>query len=62
MVNFLRPLQAMGSELLWLLVFVNNGVKLTVEGFEGLADPSKYEKDGLKILVRRPPEQFQPAE
>jgi len=50
MVNFLKTLKEMGSEL-WRLVFVNNGVKLTIQGSAVLDDLRKYEKDGLKILV-----------
>jgi selenium metabolism protein YedF len=50
MVNFLRTLKEMGDEL-WRLVFVNNGVKLTIDGSEVLQDLKQYETDGLKILV-----------
>jgi selenium metabolism protein YedF len=50
MVNFLRTLKEMGDEL-WRLVFVNNGVKLTVGGSEVVDDLKQYEEDGLKILV-----------
>ncbi len=50
MVNFLRTLKEMGGEL-WRLVFVNNGVKLTIDGSAVLGDLQGYEKDGLKILV-----------
>ena len=50
MVNFLRTLKEMGNEL-WRLVFVNNGVKLTIEGSDALEDLKDYEKSGLKILV-----------
>jgi len=50
MVNFLRTLKEMGDEL-WRLVFVNNGVKLTIDGSEVLDDLKQYEKNGLKILV-----------
>ena len=50
MVNFLRTLKEMGDEL-WRLVFVNNGVKLTIDGSEALEDLREYEKGGLKILV-----------
>ena len=50
MVNFLRTLNEMGKEL-WRLVFVNNGVKLTIDGSEVLEDLKEYEKEGLKILV-----------
>ena len=50
MVNFLRTLKEMGDEL-WRLVFVNNGVKLTIDNSEVLEDLKEYEKGGLKILV-----------
>jgi selenium metabolism protein YedF len=50
MVNFLRTLKEMGPEL-WRLVFVNNGVKLAIEGTEVLADLQALEKGGLKIMV-----------
>jgi selenium metabolism protein YedF len=50
MVNFLRTLKEMGREL-WRLVFVNNGVKLTVDGSEVLEDLQTYEAAGLQILV-----------
>jgi hypothetical protein len=30
---------------------VNNGVKLTVDGSEALADLKEFEKQGLRILV-----------
>lgn len=50
MVNFLRTLKEMGPEL-WRLVFVNNGVKLSIDGSEVLEDLKAYERDGLKILV-----------
>lgn len=50
MVSFLRTLKEMGPDL-WRLVFVNNGVKLTIDGSEVLEDLKAYEKAGLKILV-----------
>jgi selenium metabolism protein YedF len=50
MVNFLRTLNEMGDEL-WRLVFVNNGVKLTIEDSDVLEDLRNYEKRGLKIMV-----------
>ena len=34
MISYIKTLKEMGSEL-WRLVFVNNGVKLTIEGSEG---------------------------
>src|SRR5210317_2158851 len=50
MVNFLKTLKEMGSEL-WRLVFVNNGVKLTIESSEVLPVLKEYEDEGLQILV-----------
>ncbi len=50
MVNFLRTLKEMGDEL-WRLVFLNNGVKLTIEGSEVLPDLRELEEDGTTILV-----------
>ncbi len=50
MVNFIKTLKEMGPEL-WHLVFVNNGVKLTIGGSAALQDLQDYEKNGLKILV-----------
>ena len=50
MVNFLRTIAEMGDEL-WRLVFVNNGVKLTIEGSEVLEDLKRYQDRGLRILV-----------
>jgi len=48
--NFIRTLKEMGTEL-WRLVFVNNGVKLTISGSEVLPALEEYEEDGLQILV-----------
>jgi selenium metabolism protein YedF len=50
MASFLRTLKEMGPEL-WRLVFVNNGVKLTIDGSQVLEDLKAYEREGLKILV-----------
>lgn len=50
MVNFIKTLKEMGNDL-WRLVFVNNGVKLTVAGSAVLDILQAYEKDGLQILV-----------
>ena len=50
MVNFLRTLKEMGTDL-WRLVFVNNGVKLTIDGAEVLDDLKALENGGVKILV-----------
>jgi len=50
MISFLRTLEEMGEEL-WQLVFVNSGVKLTIEGSEVLDDLKKLEKNTTTILV-----------
>ncbi len=50
MINFLKTLKEMGTDL-WRLVFVNNGVKLTIDGSAVLDDLKAYEADGRKILV-----------
>jgi len=48
--NFLKTLKEMGTEL-WRLVFVNNGVKLTIEGAEALPVLKDLEGEGVTILV-----------
>ena len=50
MMSFLKTLKEMGDEL-WRLVFVNNGVKLTIEGSEVLPVIQELEKEGIHILV-----------
>ena len=50
MINFIKTLEEMGPEL-WRLVFVNSGVKLTVEDSAVLDVLQRYEKQGLTILV-----------
>jgi selenium metabolism protein YedF len=50
LINFIKTLAEMGEEL-WRLVFVNNGVKLTIADSEVLDVLKEYEKDGLTILV-----------
>ena len=50
LVNFVTTLKEMGPEL-WRLVFVNNGVKLTISGSEVLPVLKEYEAEGLHILV-----------
>jgi selenium metabolism protein YedF len=48
--NFIVTLPEMGSEL-WRLVFVNSGVKLTLEGSASLADIQDLERAGVTVLV-----------
>lgn len=50
MESYIRTLKEMGPDL-WRLVFVNNGVKLTIDGSAVLDELKAYENEGLKILV-----------
>ncbi|MCJ7686914.1 MAG: sulfurtransferase-like selenium metabolism protein YedF [Desulfobacteraceae bacterium] len=50
MLSFLKTLKEMGDEL-WRLVFVNNGVKLTIKGSDVLPVIQEHEKAGINILV-----------
>lgn len=50
MLNFLKTLKEMGPDL-WRLVFVNGGVKLTVEGAEALPVLQELAGDGVSLLV-----------
>lgn len=50
MISFIKTLKEMGSDL-WRLVFVNNGVKLTIDDSEVLPDLQALAAEGLHILV-----------
>ncbi len=50
MVSFLKTLKEMGNEL-WRLVFVNNGVKMTISDSEVLPVLEELGKNGVYILV-----------
>ena len=50
MISFIKTLKEMGDEL-WRLVFVNSGVKLTIDGAGTLQDLKDMETEGLTILV-----------
>ncbi len=50
MLNFLKTLKEMGEEL-WLMAYLNNGVKLAIEGAETLPILQELEKSGVRILV-----------
>jgi selenium metabolism protein YedF len=50
MLNYLNTLDEMG-EALWRLVFLNSGVKLTVEGAETLSAIQHLEAQGVSVLV-----------
>ena len=49
-INFIKTIKEMGDEL-WRLVFVNNGVKLTIHDSYVLPELQEYEQHGLLILV-----------
>ncbi|HBH30173.1 MAG: sulfurtransferase-like selenium metabolism protein YedF [Desulfofustis sp. PB-SRB1] len=50
MINFLCTLKEMGDSL-WRLVFVNGGVKFTIDTSGVFDDLAAYEAAGLKIMV-----------
>ena len=50
LINFLKTLKEMGPDL-WRLVFVNNGVKLTVAGAETVPVLQGLAADGVLIMV-----------
>lgn len=50
MISFIKTLGEMGDDL-WRLVFVNNGVKLTITGSSVLETLQEYERQGISILV-----------
>ena len=50
LISFIKTLKEMGPEL-WRLVFVNNGVKLTIAGSEALEDIKELSDSGIHILV-----------
>ncbi len=50
MISFIKTLGEMGDDL-WRLVFVNNGVKLTIKGSPVLETLQEYDRQGVSILV-----------
>ncbi|HIJ41749.1 MAG TPA: sulfurtransferase-like selenium metabolism protein YedF [Deltaproteobacteria bacterium] len=50
MASFLKTLKEMGNDL-WRLVFVNNGVKMTIADSEVMPVLKDLEKEGVYILV-----------
>ena len=50
MFNFLNTLNEMG-ETLWRVVFLNSGIKLTIEGAKTLTAIQQLEAQGVSILV-----------
>ena len=50
MISYIKTLKEMGDEL-WQLIFVNNGVKLTIEQSAVLPELLEYERSGITILA-----------
>ena len=50
MISYIKTLKEMGDEL-WQLIFVNNGVKLTIEQSDVLPELQEYERSGITILA-----------
>ncbi len=50
MKNFLKTLKEIGKDL-WRVIFLNNGVKLTVNGSDAVEPLKELEQMGVKILV-----------
>lgn len=50
MINYLKTIKEMGPDL-WQLVFINGGVKLTIETSPILKELQEYEKAGVIILA-----------
>ncbi|MEZ4525698.1 MAG: sulfurtransferase-like selenium metabolism protein YedF [Desulfobacterales bacterium] len=50
MLSFVKTLKEMGPDL-WRLVFVNNGVKLCIQGSPALDDLNELSQKGISILV-----------
>ena len=50
MMNYINTLEEMG-EALWRIIFLNSGVKLTVEGAVTLEALDRLESQGIRILV-----------
>jgi selenium metabolism protein YedF len=50
MLNFLNTLNEMG-ETLWRIIFLNSGIKLTIEGAKTLPAIKQLEAQGVSILV-----------
>ena len=50
MESFLKTLKEMGNDL-WRLIFVNGGVKLTIQSSHVLKELQTLEKEGIHIMV-----------
>ncbi len=50
MINYLKTIGELGEEL-WQIIFINSGVKLTINKSPILADLLKYQENGVTILA-----------
>ena len=50
MQNFIKTLPELGKSL-WRMVFLNAGIKLTIDGSETVADLQHLEAQGVSLLV-----------
>jgi len=50
MLNFLKTLHELGDSL-WRIIFLNSGIKLTIEGAESLAALQHLQAQGVSLLV-----------
>ena len=50
MINYIKTLKEMGDEL-WQIIFVNSGVKMTINSSPVVEDLKNYEKAGVTILA-----------
>ncbi|OEU57798.1 MAG: SirA family protein [Desulfobulbaceae bacterium S3730MH12] len=50
MISYLKTLKEMGSDL-WQIIFVNGGVKLTIESSSVLEELQEYEKSGVILFA-----------
>lgn len=50
MISYIKTIKEMGSEL-WQLIFVNNGVKLTIASSPVLSELQEYEESGVIIFA-----------
>ena len=50
MINYIKTIKEMGDEL-WQVIFINGGVKMTIDTSPVLTELQAYEQDGVIILA-----------
>ena len=50
MINYIKTIKEMGDEL-WQIIFINGGVKMTIDTSPVLTELQSYEQDGVIILA-----------